>query len=194
MSPPLIAFPICRSHDLFHPLESYPADLRRNPADEVYWLKWDGTNHGETIVRVARLGAAAMTTRLHQTARFGKQRCRQVPLAMSDWRKVEEAVAAAGFWHLPEHGGDIGLDGARWLIAGRRRIDCHVLHRWSPDGAGWPSRARMPIALKPSRRRARIAFQHRRLRPGCAKMRRWNLASSASCATSCAKRSAMPSS
>jgi hypothetical protein len=29
----------------------------------------------------------------------------------------------------------MGCDGARWLIAGRRRFDYHIVHRWSPDGA-----------------------------------------------------------
>lgn len=135
MSPCLVRFPNCRSHDLFCPLELFPAELRRNPADQVYWLKWDGTDHGETIVRVARLGSDAMTTRLHQKSRFGKRRSRQVPLAMSDWRKVEEAVDAARFWGLSEQGGDLGLDGAEWLLAGRRRFDYHLVRRWSPNGA-----------------------------------------------------------
>ena len=122
MSPHLAAFPICRTHDLFRPLETCPAELRCNPADEVYWLKWDSTNHGETIVRVARLGSSAMATRLHQASRWSKPRQRQTPLEMSDWRQVEEAVAAAGFWHLTERGGGMGCDGADWLIAGWCRL------------------------------------------------------------------------
>src|SRR4051812_45364227 len=43
---PAAAFPCCRAHDLFTPVEKYPVDLRRTPGDEAYWFGWGSTNHG----------------------------------------------------------------------------------------------------------------------------------------------------
>jgi hypothetical protein len=127
-------FPLCRAHDLFHPLEEYPAALKRNPAAEVYWFNWrsDGSLRNTTI-RIARIGTDVMVTRLHLgSSMFGKSRCLNGRLTMSDWAQVEDAVVAARFWLLDERDylGDIAtFGGADWIIAGRRRHDQHVVQR-----------------------------------------------------------------
>jgi hypothetical protein len=64
------SFPICRAHDLFHPLEEYPLLLRRNPADEVYCLKWDHSFGVAATIRIARLGEEVMATWQHRGAAF----------------------------------------------------------------------------------------------------------------------------
>jgi hypothetical protein len=66
---------------------------------------------------------------------FAKTRSTHALATMADWSRVEDAVVAANFCMLDEHGGDHGLDGADWIIAGRRRHDYHRIRRWSPDGA-----------------------------------------------------------
>jgi hypothetical protein len=131
----IASFPLCRDHDLFWPLEQYPALLRRNPADEAYWFKWSSTFSGEATIRVARLGRNVTVTRLHKASMFCKARCRNTRLKSSVWAQVEDAAVGANFWMLDERGGVQGLDGAEWLIAGRRRHDYHLVKRWSPcDG------------------------------------------------------------
>ena len=134
MPAPAFAFPPCRSHDLFWRLEEYPAVLQRNPADEVYWLKWDSSFSGDAIVRVARIGTDVLVSRQHRSSRFGKLRSRSARLTMSDWSRLEDAVVAANFWMLDERIMlDIGCDGADWLLAGCRRREYHLVKRWSPD-------------------------------------------------------------
>src|ERR1700730_17628659 len=41
------AFPCCRDHDLFAPVEEYPNNLRRTPGDEAYWFGWDSSFDGK---------------------------------------------------------------------------------------------------------------------------------------------------
>ena len=62
--------------------------------------------------------------------------CRGV-LSMTDWALIEDAVVAAEFWFLDKCGGQRGLDGATWYIAGRRRREYHFVTRWSPRNALW---------------------------------------------------------
>ena len=75
-------FPPCRSNDLFHPLEDCPVALRRNPADEAYWLKWTHSFGGEATIRIARLGTDAMVTSVHRPTHFGKTRTRSARVAL----------------------------------------------------------------------------------------------------------------
>ena len=133
MMPLAVAFPPCRAHHLFWPLEDHPTALRRNPADEVFWFKWSSTFTGEATIRVARLGHEVMASRLHKPEMFAKMRCRNTRLRMSDWTTLEDAVVAANFWTLDEFSHVRGLDGADWLVAGRRQRDYHLAKRWSPD-------------------------------------------------------------
>jgi hypothetical protein len=135
MLPSIARFPPCRSHDLFWPLEQYPALLRRNPADEAYWFKWTSAVSGAATIRVARIGNEAIATWLYRSSHFGKGRCQSARLGLSDWARLEDSVVAASFWMLDESGGLHGLDGADWLIAGRRRQDFHLIKRCSPKGA-----------------------------------------------------------
>ena len=73
----------------------------------------------------------------HRHDRFGKIRRSRVRLAPAVWLRLEDAIVAANFWMLDEHGGRHGLDGSTWRFAGRRRHDFHYISRWSPDDALW---------------------------------------------------------
>ena len=102
----IASFPPCRDHNLFWPLERYPALLRRNPADELYRLKWDHSFGGEAITRISRIDAEMLVSRFHRVGHFGKTRCRSARLQLSDWALLEDAVVAADFWMLDESGGE----------------------------------------------------------------------------------------
>ena len=47
--------------------------------------------------------------------------------------KLLETIAENDFWSLPRTGGEIGLDGAQWIIEGVSDGKYHVVERWSPD-------------------------------------------------------------
>jgi hypothetical protein len=120
MTTRVAAYPVWRAHDLFWPLENAPASLKRNPADEVYWMSWDHSFAGKAVIRVARNDGDILVTRRYWACRFGKARCRSARLTTTDWALLEDAVVAAGFWLLDEQIiFDLGCDGATWLIAGR---------------------------------------------------------------------------
>jgi hypothetical protein len=129
------SFPLCRGHDLFHPLEAYPVPIRRNPADELYWLKWDYSFGAAATIRIARLGKEVMATWQHRGSMFNKGRSRCARLRISDWALLEDAVVVANLWLLDETSHQLGCDGATWMMAGRRGFDYHYIRRWSPHDA-----------------------------------------------------------
>jgi hypothetical protein len=55
----------------------------------------------------------------------------------ADWARLEDAVVTANFWMLDEQNDRLGLDGATWRFAGRRRRDYHSISRWSPVDSLW---------------------------------------------------------
>jgi hypothetical protein len=63
----------------------------------------------------------------------------QMPATMAltpdAWEKLQQALNAAQFWALSTAGEEVGLDGAQWLIEGRRGQTYHAIDRWSPRGA-----------------------------------------------------------
>jgi hypothetical protein len=96
---------------------------------------WTHSFGGKATIRIARLGGDAMVASVHRPTHFGKARTWSARVALSSWALVEDAVVAANFWMLDEHGGDRGFDGARWVIAGNRRHDHYWVGRWCPDDA-----------------------------------------------------------
>ena len=131
------AFPRCRAHDLFAPVEDYARSILRAPGDEAYWFDWRSSFHGNATIRIAKLGDAVLLFREYREDRFGKIRRYRALLAQASWLQLEDAIVAANFWMLDEYGGRRGLDGATWRFAGRRRHDLHPISRSSPDGALW---------------------------------------------------------
>jgi hypothetical protein len=134
---PVAVFPCCRQHQLFAPIEKYPVAVKRSPGDEAYWFNWDSSFDGNATIRIARLGGEAMVFREYRSDRYGKMRRFRGLLTPADWSRLQDAVVAANFWMLDEHGGRHGLEGSTWRLAGRRRHDFHYIARWSPDGALW---------------------------------------------------------
>lgn len=138
------AFPCCRAHDLFDPVEPYANAIRRSIADEVYWFSWitQCSGAGSATIRVARLGNEAMVFRVYRSSTFGKTRRFHGALSRQDWLLIEDALLNANFWMLPQDEEEqVGLrgllGGTSWGFAGRRRHDYHYISRRNPDGAFW---------------------------------------------------------
>ena len=72
MPPHTTAFPYCRAHDLFAPIEKCPVAVQRTPGDEAF--DWDSTSSGNATIRVSKLGDEVMVFREHRADRFGKVR------------------------------------------------------------------------------------------------------------------------
>ena len=102
------AFPCCRDHDLFAPVEEYPQRIHRTPGDEAYWFCWDSSFDGKATIRIAKLRDDVMVSRIYRASRFGKVRRFRGFLAPNDWSRLEDAIVAANFWMLDERGGRHG--------------------------------------------------------------------------------------
>ena len=134
---PSAAFPCCRAHDLYGPVEDYAKSILRTPGDEVYWFHCASSFEGHATVRVAKLGTEVMVFRVYRRSTFGRTQRFQRLLSESNWSRLEGAVLAANFWMLDELGGRHGLDGSMWGFAGRRGHEYHYISRWSPKGELW---------------------------------------------------------
>jgi hypothetical protein len=107
-----------------------PLCQSRQTEDEAYRFFWESSFHGDTVIHVGRKGKS-ITLRCRC--------CWQAPFVVglppTDWDKLERALSAASFWSL-DWGSALpgGLDGAQWLVEGRRGGLYHAVHRWSPGG------------------------------------------------------------
>ena len=79
------AFPCCRAHDLFAPIEKYPVAVQRTRGDEAYWFDWDSSFHGKATIRIAKLADEVIVFREYRADRFGKVRRFRGLLAPSEW-------------------------------------------------------------------------------------------------------------
>jgi hypothetical protein len=68
------AFPCCRDHDLFAPVEEYPQRIRRTPGDEAYWFAWDSSFDGKGNIRIET--AVADAFRHARARRIGRPQSR----------------------------------------------------------------------------------------------------------------------
>jgi hypothetical protein len=53
-------------------------------------------------------------------------------LTDAEWGELTSGLKAIDFWGLPTDIGEAGLDGAQWVLEGRRGRQYHVVNRWSP--------------------------------------------------------------
>jgi hypothetical protein len=131
------AFPCCRAHDLFAPVEDYAKSILNTPGHAAYWFNWRSSFHGNATMCVAKHGAETVVSRVYRPSKYGKARRFRGLLTPNDWSRLEDAIVAADFWMIDEHGGRHGLDGSTWCFAGRRGQEYHYISRWSPDDALW---------------------------------------------------------
>jgi hypothetical protein len=129
----------CRTtdHDIMHVYlpKRGPLCESAKHAVEEYRFTWCSSFHGDAVVQIGRGEKAisldwACSSFTHGSGRFWRG------LDQEAWQRLETAVLAAGFWALEARLElDLGLDGATWLIEGRRRDVYRAIRRWSPEGA-----------------------------------------------------------
>jgi hypothetical protein len=105
---------------------------------EEYRFTWRSSFDGHAVVQIGRGETPrGETVVIMDWARGGLGETGRYWRGMNSdsWDRLEAAIFAAGFWCLDQFDHRIGLDGARWMIEGRRRDVYGVIERWSPDGS-----------------------------------------------------------
>jgi len=110
---------------------------------EVYRFLWLRTFHRPIAVRVARDAQGARLVAVELSGAGGYAPGAIVSkveksLGAADWQTLMTALAGIDFWRMPTLPlqDPSGLDGAQWIVEGRRGSDYHVVDRWTPrEGA-----------------------------------------------------------
>jgi hypothetical protein len=112
-------------------------------ATESYRFLWLRTFHPPVAVRVSwAAGRGEIVAVLLDGAggyEPGKESKRvRRAVTRPEWETLRDATERSRFWTSPtgEQTNEIGLDGAQWIVEGRRGGRHHVVDRWSPDEGG----------------------------------------------------------
>jgi hypothetical protein len=110
-----------------------PLCRSRATEDEAYRFIWHSSFDGAVMVHIASKREATALRWNYLRLRNG-QACGTMVLSAAEWGRLHRTLDAAKFWSLDASGNRSGLDGADWLIEGRRKDIYHAVHRWSPCG------------------------------------------------------------
>lgn len=103
---------------------------------EVYRFIWRSSFDGDAMVCIGRHGGA-ITIRWRYDwyrAPAPDDAPPEAALSLADWARLQDELIATGFWALDPVDEQRGLDGAQWLIEGRRGNVYRRVSRWSPQG------------------------------------------------------------
>ena len=109
---------------------------------ETYRFLWLRSFHRSISVRVALRpdGARIEFTELTGAGGYEPGRIRRHTerrLSRDEVDRFAKALNGADFWQLPTSIRDRGLDGAEWIIEGRRGGTYHVVDRFSPESGAY---------------------------------------------------------
>jgi hypothetical protein len=110
-----------------------PLCRSRGAEDEAYRFMWHSSFDGAAMVHIASKREATALRWNYLRLRNGQTYGTMV-LSAADWGRLHRTLDAAKFWSLDASGNRSGLDGADWLIEGRRKDIYHAVHPWSPCG------------------------------------------------------------
>ena len=114
-----------------------PLCRSRATEDEAYRFIWHSSFDGHAMVHIACKGdAIALRWNYPRFLRRidGLQECGSRVLSGTDWGRLRRTLDTAKYWSLAAGENRCGLDGADWLIEGRRKDIYHAVQRWSPCG------------------------------------------------------------
>ena len=105
---------------------------------ETYRFLWRSSFNGAAFVHIACCGSTVeLRSRVLGRSRlYQKEPAITATLSSDDWEKLQRALTISNFWSLDATDDErFGLDGAQWLIEGRRGNVYHSMDRWCPRGA-----------------------------------------------------------
>jgi hypothetical protein len=102
---------------------------------ETYRFVWVRHQHNPAAVRVTRAGDEIAVVSVQADARDpSAKRHHEFTVGQDVWKAFLAHLEAADFWNLPgdPDESERGLDGADWIIEGRRANIYHSVIRWEP--------------------------------------------------------------
>jgi len=111
-----------------------------DPSGQTYRFLWVRTFHHPIAIRVTLSGSTGSLVAIELNGQGGYEpgnvlRRKEQRLTETEAMLVTTVVRDGRFWqtdttHRPL--GEGGLDGAEWIMEGRRGSSYHVTHKWSP--------------------------------------------------------------
>jgi len=123
--------------------ETSIGNLRSDGVTQSYRLLWLRTFHHPVVVRVDVLPDGSGRVRIKETS--GQGGYAPGKLIKNDTRKLTELetqwfverMRESGFWNLPstekQPENEITLDGATWVVEGKKGSEYHLLERYAPE-------------------------------------------------------------
>ncbi|MBV9564826.1 MAG: hypothetical protein JOY90_30930 [Bradyrhizobium sp.] len=74
-------------------------------------------------------------------------RCVTRALSRDEWQTVIARLEEVQFWQMTTTGGNLGLDGAEWIVEARRHGRYHIVDRWGGSDSALGSLGRLFINL-----------------------------------------------
>jgi hypothetical protein len=102
---------------------------------ETYRFVWTRHLHNPVAVRVTRAGGEVSLVSVQADARDPSvKRRHEFTVGPEVWTSLQRHLEAADFWNLAGDPGENerGLDGADWVLEGRRANIYHSVVRWQP--------------------------------------------------------------
>ncbi|MFB1479969.1 hypothetical protein [Corallococcus sp. RDP092CA] len=129
----------CSCSGLLRALREGPL-LPLAPGAEVYRFTWIPSSRGALVVRVEHLGPVhSLHVKVSGMEEGTLVVDRRILLTPTQWRAVQQHLAAARFWSMDRFFASRGLsylDGATWLFEGGREGRYRMVSILSPDPAG----------------------------------------------------------
>jgi hypothetical protein len=116
--------------------EEDPLCRSRQTEAETYRFTWRSSFDGSACVHIGRSGSSVeLRSWLSRSRLAPRMQLPSLALSLDGWEKLQRALKNSDFWAVDAEDEAFGLDGARWLIEGRRGDNYHQVERWSPRGA-----------------------------------------------------------
>jgi hypothetical protein len=121
-----------------------PSLLCGNEVAETYRFLWLRSFHHPIAVRIERSGdgISLEAVELSETGSYPSSVLHRAKRTLSsqDWAELQALLVRSDFWKLPTKRPDdsiLMMDGAGWIVEGRREGVYHIVNRDSRDGGDY---------------------------------------------------------
>jgi hypothetical protein len=111
-------------------------------ANETYRFLWLRSFHHPIAIRAWRTGEERnmVFKELDGAGGYGPGKLianETRRLTANEWDEFIDLLQKASYWQLPTESKDSGLDGAQWVLEGKKDEQYHIVDRWSPRSGSY---------------------------------------------------------